>query len=491
MSASEIYKFYNDQNVFITGGSGFVGKVLIEKLLRSTNVRTIYVLIRPKKECDAQKRFHNIFDNILFEKLKSEQPEFRNRVVPIHGDCTTTNLGISEKDNERLKSEVNIVFHVAAAIFFNQHISTAYAINCKGTENVLSLCKEMSVLKVFIHVSTAYSNCNRPYVDEIIYDTPSKYTQVENLLNRLTLKEARKLTPKLLESWPNTYTFTKALAENLVRDKSGNFRVGIFRPGVTSTYKEPLENWSDSNSGPNFVIRCASLGYIQIFSATHSRIELVPADLTIAALIATAWDVYCNQDKDKLPIYNYVTSNDNSLTICELFSVVCLQLRNYPSNKAVWVPNFRTVEGSPMVYFFIFCYHMILGLILDFLRLLCFQKPKIFMVMLKTQLIIKDLYYFSVREWNFSNKNVKDMWGQMNEVDKHLFNFDMGSVQWIYYLRNYFKGLRVYLMKETLEAVPEAKTRMKRLEFLQYVVHFLVIFFGISTILMLLSNLYC
>ena len=69
-------------------------------------------------------------------------------MVPIHGDCTTTNLGISEKDNERLKSEVNIVFHVAAAIFFNQHISTAYAINCKGTENVLSLCKEMSVLKV-------------------------------------------------------------------------------------------------------------------------------------------------------------------------------------------------------------------------------------------------------------------------------------------------------------------------------------------------------
>ncbi|KAJ3639784.1 hypothetical protein Zmor_003121 [Zophobas morio] len=463
MATSKICKFYNNQNVFITGGSGFVGKVLIEKLLRSTNVHTIYVLIRAKKGHDAQKRFDDIFDSIIFDKLKSKQPEFKNRVVPICGDCVTNGLGLSEGDKERLISEVNIVFHVAASVYFDEHICKAYTINCKGTENVLSLCKEMSVLKVFMHVSTAYSNCNRPSVDEVIYDTPVKYTQMENLVHKSTMEEMEKLTPKLLESWPNTYTFTKALAENLIQDNYGNFPLGIFRPGiVTSTYKEPLENWSDSNSGPNMVLRCASLGYTQIFSANHSKIEMVPVDLTVAALIATAWDVYFNQNQQQLPIYNYVSSTDNALTVHEFFLLICTQLRNYPSNKAVWVPNFQTIPGSPVTDFLIYCYHLVLGLSLDFLRLFCLKKPKIFLGMIKTHLAMTRLSHFGNREWTFSNKNVKEMWGQMNETDRNLFNFDIGSVQWVYYLRNYFKGLKVHLMKENLETLPEAKTRLKK-----------------------------
>ena len=46
---SDIAAFFNDKSVFITGATGFMGKVLVEKLLRCTNVRKIYLLIRPKK----------------------------------------------------------------------------------------------------------------------------------------------------------------------------------------------------------------------------------------------------------------------------------------------------------------------------------------------------------------------------------------------------------------------------------------------------------
>mgnify|MGYP005984261047 FL=1 len=82
--------------------------------------------------------------------------------------------------------------------------------------------------------------------------------------------------------------------------------------------------------------------------------------------------------------------------------------------------------------------------------------------MIKTHLAMTRLSHFGNREWTFSNKNVKEMWGQMNETDRNLFNFDIGSVQWVYYLRNYFKGLKVHLMKENLETLPEAKTRLKK-----------------------------
>lgn len=53
--------FYNGKTVFITGGTGFMGKVLLEKLLRSCHgVARIYLLIRPKKGQQARERLQQL-----------------------------------------------------------------------------------------------------------------------------------------------------------------------------------------------------------------------------------------------------------------------------------------------------------------------------------------------------------------------------------------------------------------------------------------------
>ncbi|XP_011858811.1 PREDICTED: putative fatty acyl-CoA reductase CG5065 [Vollenhovia emeryi] len=58
--------FYAGRCIFITGGTGFMGKVLIEKILRSCpDVANIFVLIRPKKELSINDRLKKMLDNKL------------------------------------------------------------------------------------------------------------------------------------------------------------------------------------------------------------------------------------------------------------------------------------------------------------------------------------------------------------------------------------------------------------------------------------------
>ena len=60
-SESKISKFYENKSIFVTGATGFVGKVLIEKLFRSCyNLNKIYVLVRSKKGKQPSERLEEI-----------------------------------------------------------------------------------------------------------------------------------------------------------------------------------------------------------------------------------------------------------------------------------------------------------------------------------------------------------------------------------------------------------------------------------------------
>lgn len=61
-----IKKFYDGAEIFITGGSGFIGKVLIEKLLRSCpRIKTIYVLMRPKRNKSIRNRIQELTECLV------------------------------------------------------------------------------------------------------------------------------------------------------------------------------------------------------------------------------------------------------------------------------------------------------------------------------------------------------------------------------------------------------------------------------------------
>lgn len=57
-----ISRFYKDAVIFITGGTGFLGKILVEKLLRSFVVKRIYLLVRVKNNLTVNERLAQFFE---------------------------------------------------------------------------------------------------------------------------------------------------------------------------------------------------------------------------------------------------------------------------------------------------------------------------------------------------------------------------------------------------------------------------------------------
>ena len=76
-NSNSIQKFYAGKTIFITGASGFMGKVLIEKILYSfSNVKEILILIRPKKGMSGKERVES-FKKLPVNNKKILQKKYR------------------------------------------------------------------------------------------------------------------------------------------------------------------------------------------------------------------------------------------------------------------------------------------------------------------------------------------------------------------------------------------------------------------------------
>ena len=165
--------FYRGKTILMTGTTGFVGKVILEKILFSLPEVKVVVLIRGKKGSSVMERFRKeIVDSECFSRIRERESNyvqwFLQRVTPIQGDLSQPHLGISQPELEQITSSVQVLINCAASVDFNAALVNAIQDNIEGALKVYALARECSLLQSFVHISTAYVNCNRreQWIDE-------------------------------------------------------------------------------------------------------------------------------------------------------------------------------------------------------------------------------------------------------------------------------------------------------------------------------------
>ena len=252
---SKVADFYNGRSIFVTGATGFMGKVLLYKLLDSSpDIKAIFVLVRPKKGVEPEDRMKELLKNKVFEKLQQRSPQLLEKVRVVSGDIILPQLGLSEEDLNVLVREVSVIFHTAATVKFDEDFSKSVNMNVLGTLSIVELARQMGPkLASFVHVSTAYSHCHQSYIEEKFYDMntdPSSVIEMCKTMRPEHLDDPQ-MTKKLIGKHPNTYTFTKAVAEQIIKDHANDLPVCVFRPSiVVAAAKEPFPGWIDNLNGP-------------------------------------------------------------------------------------------------------------------------------------------------------------------------------------------------------------------------------------------------
>jgi thioester reductase-like protein len=239
-----------DGLVLLTGFPGFIGRRLAARLLEDGS--RVVALVEPR----------------MVEAARATAAELGagDRLEVLEGDIAQRRLALADGDWQRLTSEVESVFHLAAIYDLSVPLEVAQRVNVDGTGNVLELCAACQRLERLNYVSTAYVAGVRTGV---VYE------------HELVLGQAFK----------NHYESTKFQAEVWVREAMERVPTTIYRPAIVVGDSRSGE--TQKFDGPYFMLRvvawCEHRGWpIPQFGRSGAPFNVVPVDFVIDALMAGA-----------------------------------------------------------------------------------------------------------------------------------------------------------------------------------------------------------
>ncbi|KAM3963004.1 putative fatty acyl-CoA reductase CG5065 [Aphomia sociella] len=471
---SEINDWYRGRKVLVTGASGLMGKVLIEKLLYSVpEVGCVYALIRSKRGKSPESRIEDMWKLPLFSRIRDEKPHVMKKLIPITGDILYDNLGIEKNTLDELYNEVSVIFHFAASLRLEAPLKEGLEMNTKGTLRVLEVAKNMKRLLAFIHLSTAFCYPDYERLAERVHDPPVDPHEVLRAANWLTEKQLNLLTPSLYQKHPNSYTYSKRLAEALVRESYPQLPAVVVRPSiVTPSYKEPIQGWVDNLNGPVGVMVGAGKGVIRTMHCYgHYHAEVIPVDIAINSIIVIAFKIGTTTERQpEIPVYNLTTGDDRNTTWKEILDLGKATIRKFPFEGPLWYPDGNIRHNKFIHSLCVFFYHIVPAYLIDFLMLIFRQKR--FMVRIQNRISVglEVLQYFTTREWWFDTHNFKSLASTLNQADFQEFPMDLSIIEDEPYIESCMIGGKLYCLKEKLENLPKARLQNNILYILDRVV---------------------
>ena len=343
------------KQVLLIGGTGFIGKVWLANLLTDLpEIGRVYLLIRSHRTATALQRFQRILqESPVFEHLAVLHGEkfaefLRERVEVIDGDATKPHLGMPAEIHERLARAVDVIVNSSGLTDFNPDLRDALATNVRSMAYLLEFLRHCDH-GTLLHLSTCYAVGQRD--GRILEQLQKNYTpgdiagfdakkewealearaleiearaesaEVTETLRQQALRKrhaAKDLHGTALENqirknrvrwlrqemvgagqrranefgWPNTYTFTKSLAESLIRDfldENPKAAIAVVRPSIVeSSIEKPFCGW---NEGVN---TSASLSYLlgtffrQLPTNASKCLDLIPVDVACQGMTLIA-----------------------------------------------------------------------------------------------------------------------------------------------------------------------------------------------------------
>ncbi|MBC1238619.1 thioester reductase domain-containing protein [Nostoc sp. 2RC] len=251
------------KNIFLTGGTGFLGAFIIRELLQETKA-DIYCLVRADSlEAGKTKLQNNLQQYAIW------QEEYNSRIIPVVGDLSLPLLGLGLEQFQTLAAKIDTIYHSGALLNYVYPYSALKAANVLGTQEVLRLACQIKVKPVHYVSSVA------------VFESPVYAGKVVKEQDEFNHWEGIYLG----------YSQTKWVAERLVKiARDRGLPVTIYRPPLIS---------GDSKTGicnTHDFINLMAKGCLQMgsFPDVEYMMDMSPVDYVSQAI------VYLSRQKESI-----------------------------------------------------------------------------------------------------------------------------------------------------------------------------------------------
>jgi long-chain acyl-CoA synthetase len=366
------------RRILLTGATGFLGKVFLAILLRwHPEIERVYLLIRGDRRSSVGRFRREILDSPVFAPLRQHLGDkfdryIEEKIVVVPGDITNAGL-LGEEAKPFKAGSLDAVVHSAGLVNFEASLEKAIEVNTTGVANVIEFCHKVGA--AMMHVSTCYAAGiadGHRYEDDIPEDwcpNGRKSFRLEREIrdalaaiervqaeSRDQLRHAefrgdddddgnpresaiehrrkRWLEERLKVvgreraqkwGWPNTYSYTKSLGEQLVLANRDTLDVAVVRPAVIeSALRDPFPGWNQGVNTSAPLTYLAGRGYRFYPAKAELVLDVIPVDLAAHAMVPILAALLSRKHE---PIYQLCTSDRNPLPMRRLVELTALSNR--------------------------------------------------------------------------------------------------------------------------------------------------------------------